>query len=204
MITIINYGLGNIKAFANLYKRQNIDVRVVQTAEELKGSSKLILPGVGSFDHAMQSLNQSGMRETLDDLVLNQHVPIIGICVGMQMLANSSDEGSEPGLGWVPGKVIQFSHESIPFKPHIPHMGWNSVRPIVDHPLFEDMSDPRFYFLHSYYFEATNPEDVMAQTDYGVTYACAVRKNNIYGVQFHPEKSHDNGVKLLTNFARLI
>lgn len=204
LITIINYGLGNIKAFANLYKRQNIDVRVVQTADELIGSSKLILPGVGSFDHAMQSLNQSGMRDTLDDLVLNKHVPIIGICVGMQMLAFGSDEGREPGLGWVPGQVKQFAHESIPFKPHIPHMGWNSVRPIVNHPLFYEMPDPRFYFLHSYYFEATNPEDVMAHTDYGVTYACAVRKNNIYGVQFHPEKSHDNGVKLLTNFARLI
>jgi len=204
LISIIDYGLGNIKAFANLYKRQNIDVRLVSNKRDLIGSTKVILPGVGSFDHAMNLLNGSGMRDELDRMVLDSGVPVIGICVGMQMLANGSDEGKEPGLGWIPGRVKQFSHEQISFKPHIPHMGWNSVSPTKSDPLFDSMTDPRFYFLHSYYYEAEHKEHVLAETDYGITFASAVRKGNIIGVQFHPEKSHENGVKLLSNFARIV
>ena len=204
MITIIDYGLGNILAFINVYKRLNVPVNVAKNAVELAGSTKLILPGVGAFDHAMQLLKQSGMRETLDNLVLQQGVPVLGICVGMQILALSSDEGKLSGLGWIDGQVKKFDVSSLPHSTHLPHMGWNDIKPVTAHPLFVGLEkDARFYFLHSYYFKCNNAEDVLAESEYGATFSCTVRHKNIYGVQFHPEKSHHYGVQLLKNFAEL-
>jgi imidazole glycerol-phosphate synthase subunit HisH len=204
MITIINYGLGNISAFANVYKRLNIPVTIATRREELKDAGKIILPGVGAFDHAMTLLQKSGMRETLDELVLEKKIPVIGICVGMQILAKSSDEGILPGLGWIDGVVKKFDASLIKHKTRLPHMGWNTIKPINGNGLFESLpEDPRFYFLHSYYFHCNNKVNTIANTQYGIEFASAVNSENIYGVQFHPEKSHENGIQLLNNFANL-
>lgn len=204
MIAIIDYGMGNLKAFANIYRRLQIDHKVVSTAEELRDVDGIILPGVGAFDHAMSRLNDSGLREVLDNSVLIEKIPVIGICVGMQMLAKSSDEGVLPGLGWVDGVVRKMVLPDGQKKLPLPHMGWNKVNQTISHPLFDEIQqDGTFYFLHSYYFECGNSDDIMALAHYGENFACVVHSQNIYGIQCHPEKSHHNGVSLLENFANL-
>lgn len=204
MITIVNYGLGNIRAFLNVYKRLNVEVKTAENAEDLRSASKVILPGVGSFDQAMELLEQSGMRETLDDLVLRERVPVLGVCVGMQVLARTSDEGVAQGLGWIEGRVKALkSLKSVETLP-VPHMGWNDVRPLSGNRLFDRLnSDARFYFLHSYYLHCDREEDAIAVSRYGTDFCCAVNSANIFGVQFHPEKSHHFGTRLLKNFAEL-
>lgn len=205
MIAIVDYGLGNITAFVNVYKRLNIPLAVAKTAADLASASKVILPGVGAFDHAMELLQASGMRETLDDLVLNRKVPVIGICVGMQILARSSEEGNLAGLGWIDAKVRWFRSTARSDSLPVPHMGWNDVIPNErGAALFRGLeNDSRFYFLHSYYMQCEREEGVIATTGYGIDFACAVRSDNVYGVQFHPEKSHHWGQNLLKNFAEL-
>ncbi|MEO4015014.1 imidazole glycerol phosphate synthase subunit HisH [Pseudomonas rossensis] len=201
MITVIDYGIGNILSFINLYKRLNIECRVATSYQDLVGATKIILPGVGSFDHAMISLDRSGMREALDDLVLDKKVPVLGICVGMQMLANSSDEGDLPGLGWVPGTVRKFDIEKVK---QLPHMGWNDVVLLHASGLFKNFEEtPKYYFLHSFYFECADREHALASSIYGEEFTCAVNAGSVYGVQFHPEKSHHFGVNLLKNFSEL-
>lgn len=202
MIRVIDYGLGNISAFLNMYKRLNIEAAVARTPEELRQADKLILPGVGAFDHAMELLDASGMRATLDELVTQRHVPVLGICVGMQILARGSDEGRAAGLGWIDGHVKGF--KSLGQDLLLPHMGWNDVQPVGDARLFTGLEeDCRFYFLHSFYFHCEQPQDVAAVSRYGIDFSCAVHAGNIYGVQFHPEKSHHFGAQLLKNFAEL-
>lgn len=204
MITIIDYGLGNISAFLNVYRRSNIEARTAKSAAELEGSTRLILPGVGHFDHAMELLQASGMRSALDQLVLEHKIPVMGICVGMQMLADSSDEGTRPGLGWVDGRVRSFSNWEPAAALPMPHMGWNDVQPVAESPLFDGLKEnARFYFLHSFFFECARNEDVLAVAKYGSEFGCAVHSDNIFGVQFHPEKSHHFGTRLLQNFAVL-
>jgi len=204
MIAIINYGLGNVRAFANLYKLMNVPVAIATRRQDIEGASKLILPGVGAFDHAMEMLDASGMRETLDEMVLRQAVPVLGVCVGMQMLAGSSEEGRLSGLGWIDGRVRRFDHATLRPPPRLPHMGWNDVVPRPQARLFAGLEqEARFYFLHSYYFDCTSSENVLATSEYGIAFGSAVSSKNVYGVQFHPEKSHDYGVRLLKNFAEL-
>ncbi len=204
MITIVNYGIGNVQAIANIYKRLNIEVSLAASADELAGADRIILPGVGAFDWAMTGLNQSGMREALDELVIGQRTPVLGICVGMQMMGNRSEEGVLDGLRWIDGDVNRFEETSSTDKVRLPQMGWNDVLPQQGGGLFQGMeSEARFYFLHSYYFAAKRDEDVLALTDYNGSFASALRSGNMFGVQFHPEKSHQWGIRLLKNFAEL-
>jgi glutamine amidotransferase len=204
MITLVNYGLGNIQAFVNIYKRLNISTVVAERADELAKATRIILPGVGSFDWAMNRLNASGMRDCLDDLVIAKKCPVLGICVGMQMMAHRSDEGELEGLGWIDAEVKKFDESTFSQKPCLPHMGWNDVKPKRAGCLFQGMEpDPRFYFLHSYYFPARNTNISLAETDYNGPFTSAVCSGNVYAVQFHPEKSHQWGVQLLKNFAEM-
>ena len=204
MIALVNYGLGNIQAFANIFHRLNIPVTIARTADDLAPADKVILPGVGAFDWAMSLLNQSGMRELLDDLVIKKKRPVLGICVGMQIMARRSDEGVLAGLEWIDAEVKRFEPARFELDTHLPHMGWNDVEPLTNSSLFSNMEGGwRFYFLHSYYFVPSNPAQVLAHTDYNGTFASAVCSGNIFGVQFHPEKSHHWGIQLLKNFAEL-
>jgi glutamine amidotransferase len=204
MITIIDYGVGNINAFVNVYKRLNVATKIAKTSADLEGAEKLILPGVGHFDHAMGQLINSGMLNKLNDLVLIQKTPVIGICVGMQMMANSSEEGTFEGLKWIDASVKKFDEAKIKQVTRLPHMGWNDAYPLIQHPLFQGLEkDALFYFLHSYYFQCNNPQDILAVSDYGERFTCAAFSGNVYGIQFHPEKSHKYGETLLHNFAKL-
>lgn len=204
MITVVDYGLGNIRAFLDVYKRLDIEARTAQTAEQLEGASRLILPGVGAFDDAMERLEHSGMRGILEKMVLQQHIPVLGVCVGMQMLARASDEGVLRGLGWIDATVRAFALLRPARNLPLPHMGWNDVRPVPGGRLFRELEmGGRFYFLHSYYVECERSEDTLALCSYGVEFSAAVCVGNIYGVQFHPEKSHGFGIQLLKNFAEL-
>jgi glutamine amidotransferase len=204
MITIIDYGVGNIFAFQNVYRRLNIPTKIAKTAKDLLDAEKLILPGVGSFDYAMNQLNNSGMRETLDELVLKLKIPVIGICVGMQMMGNRSDEGQVDGLRWIDSEILKFDESLVNHRTKLPHMGWNDVTPIENQPLFLGLEkNAIFYFLHSFYFKCNNKNESIATSEYGISFSSAVNRENIYGIQFHPEKSHLYGEKLLSNFANL-
>lgn len=204
MITIVDYGLGNLQAFANIYRRLDIPVTFARAASELVRATHIILPGVGAFDWAMDRLDQSGMRSTLDRLVLEEKRPVLGVCVGMQMMARRSDEGDALGLGWFDAEVRLIDDSRMQGQTHLPHMGWNTVEPIGDQNLFRGTNtEAQFYFLHSYFFAPGNFDEVLATTNYGDCFASAVHRDNIYGVQFHPEKSHGNGIQLLKNFAGL-
>jgi glutamine amidotransferase len=204
MITIVDYGVGNIYAFQNVYKRLNIPTKIARTVDDLKEVDKLILPGVGAFDYAMTQLNTSGMRERLDDLVLKDKIPVIGICVGMQMMGNKSDEGELEGLKWIDAEILKFDETLIEQRTKLPHMGWNDVTPKAEHPLFIGLEkDAIFYFLHSYYFKCNNENDSIAVSDYGINFTSSANHENVYGIQFHPEKSHQYGEILLHNFAKL-
>lgn len=205
MISIVNYGLGNVDAIANIYKRLNIAVSLASAPKDLRGAEKIILPGVGAFDRAMSRLHESGMTESLVDAVVGGGKPILGICVGMQMMARQSHEGVLNGLGWIEGVVKKFDFPvGAEGAPLLPHMGWNDVTPCRDSRLFRGLeSNARFYFLHSYYFAVESEEDVLAVTDYNGPYASSVKFGNIFGVQFHPEKSHHWGIQLLKNFSEI-
>ncbi|PKN70943.1 MAG: imidazole glycerol phosphate synthase subunit HisH [Deltaproteobacteria bacterium HGW-Deltaproteobacteria-12] len=204
MIGIINYGLGNIKAFANIYNRLGIPFRIVSAPDDLQSVAKIILPGVGAFDLAIQLLEKSGLRQSLDEIALTRGLPVLGVCVGMQIMANSSQEGELSGLGWIAGEVKKFDPSKLTSATHLPHMGWNNVQPVLKNGLLKNMdSESRFYFLHSYYFHCRRNDDVLAVTDYGGPFASAIASGNIFGVQFHPEKSHQWGIQLLKNFAEM-
>ena len=205
MIRVVDYGVGNIQAFMTMFKRLGIPAERANTAEQLEGSTHLILPGVGAFDHAMQLLNDSGLRPALERLVLEENIPVFGVCVGMQMLAAGSDEGSLPGLNWIPGRVRAFANTPQSANLPMPHMGWNDLQLNAGAKLFCGGFEeaPQFYFLHSYYFDADDKTHVAATAHYGIDFDAVVSRGHIHGVQCHPEKSHRWGAQLLKNFSEL-
>lgn len=201
MITLIDYGSGNIHAIANIYKQLNIPYRLSNDPEELLHSQKLILPGVGDFDETMIMFEKNGLKAALNEAVIAKKIPILGVCVGMQIMGNFSDEGTKEGFGWISGDVRKLRPELLVSKPHLPHLGWNSIEPNLENPLFKNInSEKGFYFLHSYYFDCENQENICAKTLYGMEFASAINHENVYGVQFHPEKSHQNGINIFQNF----
>ena len=204
MIGIIDYGLGNLQAFLNVYKRLGLDATRVQEETEFDKATHLILPGVGNYDHALEKLNASGLREKLDHVVLTEKKPILGVCVGMQIMANSSEEGEAEGLGWIPGEVKHLSSLLGKTALPLPHMGWNQMRPAASSFMASaDSSGQQFYFLHSFFYEPEDRAFISGSTIYGEEFSAAVSKENIHGIQCHPEKSHHWGAALLEGFARL-
>lgn len=204
MLAIIDYGSGNIAALVNIFKQYRIPHVVSGDPTELAAADRFLLPGVGAFDTAMRTLLDSGIVDTLNEQVVQQKKPILGICVGMQLLAEGSDEGALPGFGWVPGTVRKIDAAAIALPPRLPHMGWNSITVQSSSPLYSGIDiEQGFYFLHSYYFDAAHDTNVAARVCHGREMPCAVENGNIHGVQFHPEKSHANGVRLLRNFAEM-
>jgi len=201
MIAIVDYDIGNIAAVANMLQRLGIRSLVTSRCTDIEAADRIILPGNGSFDACMQNLCASGLIPMLEHKVLEDQTPLLGICVGAQMLGHDSEEGARAGLGWLDMRVRRFPR--IPGL-RVPHMGWNQVRPTSEtHVLTRAMeADARFYFVHSYYMEPSDPSDVLLFASYGIEFAAGVSRGNITGLQFHPEKSHRYGKQLLGAFAR--
>ncbi len=205
MITIIDYGMGNLGSIKNMFKYIGVEVTIENDVEKIKNASKILLPGVGSFDTAMKRINQNSLKEVLEEKALKEKVPVLGICLGMQLLTNSSEEGELPGLGWIPAKTLSFKNK-INREYRVPHMGWNIVKKSTDSKLlngFEEFSETRFYFVHSYFVKVEDEKNSLMKTNYGCEFDSAIMHENIIGAQFHPEKSHKFGMKLFENFARL-
>lgn len=196
--------MGNVGSIQRMLKKVGADSALTSDPQELRLADKLILPGVGAFDAGMNRLHETGLTPLLNELVLEQRKPLLGICLGMQLLMDSSEEGTADGLGWVPGQVRRFDWPDEQESLRVPHMGWNLVRPSNDSPLFEELDEQsRFYFVHSYFAAPEDARSQAASAHYGFDFCCSVRRDNIYGVQFHPEKSHRYGLKLLQNFVEL-
>lgn len=206
MIVIIDYKTGNTGSLSNMFNRIGAEAIISGNPADIEKADKLVLPGVGAFDEGMENLKNSGLIPIITDRVITHNVPILGICLGMQLFGKKSEEGKGEGLGWIDA-------ESIKIKPvaglgvslKIPHMGWNEIKVVKNNPIFEGIErGARFYFVHSYHLKCANPDDVLAVTEYGQKdFVSVVGRNNIIGVQFHPEKSHKFGMKLLSNFAKL-
>lgn len=205
MITIVDYGMGNLGSIKNMFKYIGVEAVIESDADNIKNASKILLPGVGSFDAAMKRINENGLKEVLDEKALKEKVPVLGICLGMQLLTNLSEEGSLNGLGWIPAETFSFK-EKISKEYRVPHMGWNIVKKANESKLlegFDSFEEIRFYFVHSYLVKVKNEINSLMKTNYGIEFDSAIIKDNIYGAQFHPEKSHKFGMKLFENFARI-
>ena len=203
MIAIINYGLGNLSSIQNMCKRLGIDAVITNDEEILNKASKLILPGVGHFKKGMENLHSSGLKTLLDKMVLEDKKPILGICLGAQLMTKHSEEGDVDGLGWVDAVTVKFDENKIN-NHKIPHMGWTDIMTVDENPLWKNLPDePRFYFVHTYHFLFQEQDEISAMADYSYPFACAFHKRNIYGTQIHPEKSHKFGMKVLENFSKL-
>ena len=201
MVAIVDYGLGNLKSIYNMFKKVGVESVITSDIEMIKKADKYLLPGVGSFDHGIKNLKSASFFEALEQEVLENKKPILGICLGMQLLTNSSEEGSEEGLGWIDAKTVYFNLEDVNLS--IPHMGWNRVIPKENNTLFQKLEDNRFYFVHSYHVVCNNGNNILAVSNYEKEFTCSIYKDNVYGVQFHPEKSHKFGMQLLKNFGEM-
>lgn len=202
IISIIDFGMGNIGSIQNMLARIGVQSDITSDHAAIRKATKLILPGVGAFDKAMTNLRELGLIDVLNEMVLGKRVPVLGICLGMQLLGKSSAEGVLPGLGWIDAETLRFRFEGENSTLRVPHMGWNHIRVTQPNLLTQDLpEEPRFYFVHSYYVRCNNSENVLAETTYGFPFHSAVIRGNIMGTQFHPEKSHKYGMKLLRNFA---
>lgn len=201
MITIIDYGIGNLGSVENMLKKVNTAAIITSDLRTIENAKKILLPGVGSFDSAMEKLTNTELRKVLDFKALEERVPILGICLGMQLLTNGSAEGNLPGLGWIPAQAYRFPGDR---GLKVPHMGWNYVQTTTESPLTQDFTEKfRFYFVHSYYVKVNQENNSILKSNYGVTFDSAIQNKNIFGAQFHPEKSHRFGMQLLRNFAAI-
>lgn len=200
MITIIDYGVGNVGSIRNMFRKVGVPAEATSDPARVIAAQRLVLPGVGAFDCAMENLETSGLIAAVERVVLRDGRPLLAICLGMQLLTRRSEEGSRQGLGWVDAETLRFAPREPRVK--VPHMGWARVDPAGKNPLFADMEDPRFYFLHSFYVRCNHSEDSAASTTYaGVRFDAAIHRGNIWGAQFHPEKSHRFGMQFFRNFA---
>jgi glutamine amidotransferase len=205
MITIVDYGVGNLGSIVNMLKKVGAKAEASSDPDVLRKAEKLILPGVGAFDAGMKKLNETGLVPVLNELVLEKKVPVIGLCLGMQLMTGKSEEGTEAGLGWIEAETVRFKFGPENAHLKIPHMGWNTLDIQRQHPLVADLEpESRFYFVHSYHIVCADKTDVVAYTDYGYPLAAIINKENIMGAQFHPEKSHKYGMQLLKNFAERV
>jgi glutamine amidotransferase len=202
MITIVDYGLGNLGSIQNMLRKLGHESELTSDPARVATAGALILPGVGAFDLGMRNLRDLGLLEPLVRRVRVDHVPVLGICLGAQLMTRRSEEGQEPGLGWIEADTVRFNGPEVADLP-VPSMGWSPVRLGTAHCLFDGAAaETRFYFVHSYHFRCDNPADVIAWSSYGYEFAAAFAKDNVMGVQFHPEKSHRFGMQLLDRFAR--
>lgn len=200
-ITVVDYGVGNLGAIPNMLKRLGATAEITNDPGRIGRAQKLILPGVGAFDAAMANLRELGLIEILDHQVKVGRVPILGLCLGMEILARSSEEGVLPGFGWIPASIVRFRLDESDRSLHVPMMGWNYVRKVRPHGLVANLGeDPRFYFAHSYHMVCDEPEDIVGLTTYGYEFPSIVQRGNVMGAQFHPEKSHRFGMKIFENF----
>lgn len=201
MISIVDYGMGNLGSVKNMLRYIGVKSQIVDEATELTNAQKILLPGVGSFNQAMKRISENGFLDVLNKKALVDKIPILGICLGMQLLTNGSEEGTLPGLGWIDAETIRFPRNS---GLKVPHMGWNLVEPAMQSLLTSNLpNESRFYFVHSYYVKVVSQENSILKTDYGVSFDAAIQNDNIFGVQFHPEKSHKFGMQLLKNFSEI-
>jgi glutamine amidotransferase len=203
LITIVDYNTGNLSSIVNMIKKAGGEARISSQLSDIENATKLVLPGVGHFDYGMQNLRKLGLIETLNKKVLADKVPILGICLGVQLFTNGSEEGNEPGLGWIAGFTKSFDKNRLTAGLKVPHMGWSDVTFKKESPLFNGFSEvPRFYFVHSYHLECARVEDELSYCNHGYQFVSGVHHDNILGVQFHPEKSHRFGMKLIDNFIK--
>ena len=204
MVTIVDYGVGNLASIQNMLKKVGSEALISSREEDILSAQKLILPGVGAFDTCVEKLQASGLLDSINKRVLEDRVPVLGVCVGLQLLTEGSEEGRLPGLGWIRGSVVRFKQELLPPELKIPHMGWTDVEVCKASRLFEGMhEEPRFYFVHSYHLRIEDPADALVEATYGYKFVAGIERGNIMGVQFHPEKSHKFGMKLLENFVSI-
>lgn len=207
MIVILDYGMGNSGSILNMLRKVGGDAIISSDVADIKAAKGIILPGVGAFDNGMEKLNQLGLIPVLRERVLEEKVPFLGVCLGMQLLLTGSEEGNSLGLNWIPGKARRFDFKDIKDNKRlkIPHMGWNIVKPKEQETLFANCTEEeRFYFVHSFAVECDNNDHILATAEYGYNFSCAIHKNNIYGVQFHPEKSHKFGMNMFKNFMEMV
>jgi glutamine amidotransferase len=204
MVTIVDYGVGNLASIANMARKAGTDCVISSDPSVVASAGKLILPGVGAFDRGMANLEERGLIPALHESAMVRRVPTIGLCLGMQLMGRGSEEGSRTGLGWIAADSVRFNFAATPSPLKVPHMGWNYIQPAAPAAVIDNLpAEPRFYFVHSFYLVCDQPSDVMCWTTYGSRFASGIHHGNLWGTQFHPEKSHSFGLALLRNFLAL-